>query len=65
MTSGRCIVPKRDWNSASRTSRSSPSAPHMLLRRPEREKSDKTRERRNPSVWGFDTRVWSVIRRGS
>ena len=60
MTSGRCIVPKRDWNSASRTSRSSPCAQRMLVKRPEREKSDKARERKNPmvssTVWGSDTR---------
>lgn len=44
MTSQRCVISKRGWNSASRTSRSSPCAPRILVKRPEREK---LRKRRN------------------
>jgi hypothetical protein len=50
MTSGWCIVLKGEWNSASRALRSSPCAPQTLAKRPEREKSDNARERRNPVV---------------
>ena len=69
MTSERCIVPKRDWNSASRTPRSSPCAPRMVVKSLEREKSHKTRKRRNPmvssTVWGSDTKPGSAIPRDS
>jgi hypothetical protein len=35
MTAGRCIVPKRDWNSASQTSRSSPPCTADVVKKPE------------------------------